>query len=147
MLFLTGQAVLTLFSQASSQAFCCLAAEAGCQSHTGLGLCSEFVSYHMRTGLVVPGLTLQLSYSAPASQATEAGHPKPSACSLWTYVAVCMEKSTHVLQLRSSTAAMKHRPFKSRAFISCKGLLPVTTRLLFTPLFPSSPLHRGVIKL
>lgn len=49
----------------------------------------------MRTGLVVPGLTLQLSSSAPVSRATGAAHPKPSTCrqSLQTYAVVCVEKS------------------------------------------------------
>lgn len=61
----------------------------------------------------MPGLTLQLSPSAPASQATEAAHPKPSTCSLWTQAAVCLEKSTLIPQLRSNTAAMKYRPFKA----------------------------------
>lgn len=123
MLFSAGQAALIpFFSQASSQAFCCLPAGAGCQSHTGLGLCSEFVSYHMRTGLVVPGLTLQLSSSAPASQATEAAHPEPSACRVFGHELLYAWKN----QPSSSTAATKYRPFQSRTFISCKGLLPIT---------------------
>lgn len=54
-------------SHASSQGFCCLQEVVGCQGHAGLGLCSDFVPSLRRTGRVVPGLTPQLSCTAPAA--------------------------------------------------------------------------------
>lgn len=109
---------LFFFSPASPQDSCCLQSEVGCQGQAGLGLCDELVSYHRRTGRVMPALLC-----GPPAVLQQAVPPMCRASR-------CVERLPACSELSTSTAATEHRK-QDTSLLSGPCM-----RLLFTPHFP-----------